>query len=182
MLIKRGVDIEALDNEGKTALHHAVYTSESSSTAIIELLLENRAKVDAVDNGGRTPLHLAMFYTKELCADTIGLLLNHRADLNATEKLSKNALSEAVSRGSSAVAELLLKFGADISGLQAMKYGERDYITLVGEATANNLLRYFANKRGRVPQNTDTIRAQPSKWARVRRKQTVCIMSRQVLS
>ena len=43
-LIEKGVDINALDNEGKTALQIAV---EKCNTSIIELLLENGANTDS---------------------------------------------------------------------------------------------------------------------------------------
>jgi ankyrin repeat protein len=56
LLLKYGVDIEARDRFGKTALHWAC---ANGSRNAVKLLLENGAKVDVVDNQGSTCLRLA---------------------------------------------------------------------------------------------------------------------------
>ncbi|NIM06561.1 MAG: ankyrin repeat domain-containing protein, partial [Deltaproteobacteria bacterium] len=52
----RGADIDARDNDGKSALIMAALMGHADS---VKLLLEKGADVNAHDNGGRTALSLA---------------------------------------------------------------------------------------------------------------------------
>lgn len=56
--IKRGDDLNALDEEGYTALHWAV---EEGYFEITKLLLDCGADINQRDKGGLTPLHLALY-------------------------------------------------------------------------------------------------------------------------
>lgn len=49
MLIARGIDIDAQDTHGKTALHYAV---ESQCVTLIKTLLKNKASVEVKDKEG----------------------------------------------------------------------------------------------------------------------------------
>jgi hypothetical protein len=55
-LLSQGVDINAHDNTGKTALHEA---SEAGNVEIVKFLIKNGADVNAIDNKARTPAELA---------------------------------------------------------------------------------------------------------------------------
>lgn len=89
-LKKRGVDVKAKDNYGRTALHYSVI---SESLDLVKLLLEskNEYKVNEVDNDGHTPLSYflkgksaeAQFYNHTFEIDNIFLsLVKNGADVN----------------------------------------------------------------------------------------------------
>lgn len=56
MLIARGVDVNAANDLGQTALHFA---AQKGSEKVIEFLAENGAKIDAKDKRGKMPLDIA---------------------------------------------------------------------------------------------------------------------------
>ncbi len=56
MLIAKGVDVNAANDLGQTALHFA---AQKGSEKVIEFLAENGAKIDAKDKRGKTPLDIA---------------------------------------------------------------------------------------------------------------------------
>lgn len=62
-IIEKGIDINAADSEGFTALHNAMmwlpHLKDKNFLAITELLVENGADVNAVTEYGETPLYLA---------------------------------------------------------------------------------------------------------------------------
>jgi ankyrin repeat protein len=55
IFLAQGVDLEKVDNLGRTALHHAA----SSSAAVARILLKAGANPHAIDSLGNTALHLA---------------------------------------------------------------------------------------------------------------------------
>ena len=56
MLMERGVDVNAANDQGQTALHFAALTGREK---VIEFLYENGAKLDVKDKRGRTPYDVA---------------------------------------------------------------------------------------------------------------------------
>jgi ankyrin repeat protein len=56
VLVARGVDVNAINDNGQTAMHFAVRTSDD----IVKFLASNGAKLDVKDNKGRTPLDAAL--------------------------------------------------------------------------------------------------------------------------
>ena len=52
-LLKAGADVDAKDNNGRTAL---MYASASGYEGIVKILIENKADVNAKDNNGMTAL------------------------------------------------------------------------------------------------------------------------------
>jgi ankyrin repeat protein len=56
MLMEKGVDVNAANDQGQTALHFAALTGREK---VIEFLYENGAKLDVKDKRGRTPYDVA---------------------------------------------------------------------------------------------------------------------------
>lgn len=72
VLIEAGVDINAVNAEGRTALHIALVKPYSWTLACITLLIENGAHINAADNEGLTPL--------DMCA--LPLMKQHKSTIN----------------------------------------------------------------------------------------------------
>lgn len=56
LLLRAGADINAIDREGRAALHHA---AKGSNSEVIQTLLENGAHIDAENNHGFNPVGVA---------------------------------------------------------------------------------------------------------------------------
>jgi len=93
LLFDKNVDINAKDNKGNTALHHAcVYLDRTFE--IIELLLENGADVNSINNHGESALMnvccgMYCYQRKKI----IQLLLNSGADVNKIDNDGETALN-----------------------------------------------------------------------------------------
>lgn len=57
-MAKNGVNLNAVDQFGKTALHEAVYRGDVRA---IEVLARNGANMNSVDQNGRTAMHEAVY-------------------------------------------------------------------------------------------------------------------------
>lgn len=140
--IEQGVDINAGDKDGMTALHGAAGRSQLNA---MRVLLEAGADVDARDREGFTPLMAAATMGR---VDAMRVLLKFGADMDARSikgyaavnaatatgeagavefLLSRGARTDARAEGATAVAcvahdgradilEMLLKYGADVEG------------------------------------------------------------------
>jgi len=65
LLIAHGIDVDAQDAIGWTALHYAV---SSQCIALTKVLIKNKANVELCDKRGQTPLAIAK---KINCADLV---------------------------------------------------------------------------------------------------------------
>jgi len=110
-LLTNGIEADAKDYDGKTALGWAAYKGHAE---IVELLLEKGADVNAKTNKGTTPLMLA---ADQNHIEIANILLAKDADINAkTTDTGQTALMTAVAKsGHAAVARLLLENGADVN-------------------------------------------------------------------
>jgi len=107
-VIKEGVNINALDEEGRTAL---MYASFNGFTDILELLIKNGAEVDIADYSGRTAL---LFASSGPFPETVKLLLDHKADPNVADNVERfTALMYAAAEGHMDVVKILLEHKAD---------------------------------------------------------------------
>ncbi len=115
LLVQHGFAIEAVDEEGQTALHIA---AETANHQMVEKLLELGAAVDARDNYQQTPLILA---SQGLSKLSVIALLKADADANALTRNGYSAIGFAVSTGgwqlkqkrTRDIVRLLLAAGAD---------------------------------------------------------------------
>jgi len=93
LLFDKGVDINAKDNNGDTALHYACRYLDRKFE-IIELLLENGADVNSINYNGASALMYACcgLYCGQR-KKIIQLLLNNGADANIIDKDGDSALT-----------------------------------------------------------------------------------------
>ena len=89
MLSRAGVDVQAVDKHGFTALHWA---SWSGMPEVSKALIHAGIDVNQVDNLDNTPLMLAALRGNK---EVIALLLENGANLNMKNKLGKTALDRA---------------------------------------------------------------------------------------
>ncbi len=139
VLLSQGTPVDAVDENGKTALIHAIEGGRQEvigallaagadpnasqdprttplrqavwlgQTKIIRALLEAGALVDDGDMNAATPLMLAASGGKPAI---VQLLLDHGANVAATTSQGVTALHYAVTRGKKSIVELLLAHGA----------------------------------------------------------------------
>jgi hypothetical protein len=108
-LVKTGIDIEARDQDGKSALHWA---DQRGHIKIVQLLVANGASVDGTTSAGWTPLHVA---AETGNVEMTRLLLGHGADPNARAGDGQTAVHFAAELGHIDVVSELLNAGADPS-------------------------------------------------------------------
>jgi ankyrin repeat protein/predicted DNA-binding WGR domain protein len=115
-LIGAGADVNRLSLHGDSALTIAI---KQGSTAVVEDLINHKAKVDIADQTfGLTPLHIA---TTGKNLEMVKLLLSKGANPNSRDKNQRTALHFAVSISSATVdatfdmEETLLNAGADVN-------------------------------------------------------------------
>ena len=111
---KGEIDVDRGNNEGRTALHAAV---GSSNQATIQCLVEHGAKVDRVDNDGVTALWLAASLGNVVSAE---YLIDHGAELNKAANDGNTSLHIAVTNVNAwtpsfpQLISMLLAFGASL--------------------------------------------------------------------
>ena len=96
LLLERGADINARNNNGWTPLHHAV---RHNTSAMVTLLLERGADINARDALGTTVLHhIARQSDPATVAPAAAFLLDAGADINAQDEQGKTPLHTAAGR------------------------------------------------------------------------------------
>jgi ankyrin repeat protein len=120
-LLELGVDVDARDVDGGTALQWAAWYGYSG---IVAILLDYGADVDAADHtSGRRALHEA---AKHGHLETLKLLLVRGAKVDARDRLSWTPLHHAATQGGWRVVEVLLQHGADVNAKTSDRKGPLD--------------------------------------------------------
>lgn len=115
VLLDRGADLEARDEEGQTPLIRA---ASYGQTDIFRLLLQRGANINARDKNGMTALVAAAcecaLTTMNSTYDIVRMLLEKGASANSPTRDGTTALMKAAAGfGETAIVELLLNNGAD---------------------------------------------------------------------
>ncbi len=118
LLLERGANVDAQNNNGSTPLHLAVASltidlaAGQGCVSDATLLLDHGADVNAQDKRGQTPLHTATF---KGYGHTIALLLNRGANVSAQDKKGNIPLHWAALYGQVPIATLFLDRGANVN-------------------------------------------------------------------
>jgi ankyrin repeat protein len=103
-----GADVNLIDSNGWTALHHA---AEKGDTNTAQILLAHQANVNAYSNARKTPLHLAAFNNKP---EMIQLLIDNKAEKEFESEDKCTALHYAARKGNLACVKVLLNAAVNI--------------------------------------------------------------------
>ena len=106
--IEKGVDVNARDENGKTALLWASYYGDIE---VLKYLIKKGADIEAKDDKGNTPLTTTS-YNGYL--EHVKYLVENGADIDAKNKYGKTALMQASILGWLEVAQYLVAKGANI--------------------------------------------------------------------
>ncbi len=109
LLLAQGVDVNAAQADGATALHWAVHWNDLDTAA---LLIDAGAEVNAVNELGVAPLALAALNASSTMA---AALLRAGADANAARPSGETALMTGARTGSAELVRALLEGGAEVN-------------------------------------------------------------------
>ena len=115
-LLTTGVDVNAPEGDGTTALHWAVHAEQRE---LIQLLIAAGAKVEVANDLGITPLYLAAAAGNAAIA---GWLLDHGARATTAAPSGVTALMEAARSGNLETVRLLLAHGADVNARERARH------------------------------------------------------------
>ena len=137
-LLDRGVDVNAKDKEGKTALISASASTKDHHKDVSEFLIEAGADMNAKDNYGQTALMYASFHNNTGAAKA---LIEAGADVHATNNDGMTALMWASYQNHIEAVRALVEGGADVNakskaGVTAFNITEsnrvKNYLVTVG--------------------------------------------------
>lgn len=103
--LNKGCNINALDKDKMSALHHAAFNSHKE---IVALLLMHGADVNVKGQEGQvTPLHLAAVRNDR---EVVEFLLTHGADIHAEDLYGRKPIHYAKSFRQTQIMDLLLQY------------------------------------------------------------------------
>jgi hypothetical protein len=140
LLLEKGADVNAKDNEG---WHPLQLAAKRGDLELIKVLLENGAEVNASNDLGGTAL---MSAARRGYIDVAKLLLDKGANVNAKMGDGYTALMSAAEEGQIEVVKLLLAKGAKINmedniGRSALDRASKDWTSKNGHFAIVELLR-----------------------------------------
>ena len=141
LLNTAGMDVNAVDNFGQTALKWA---TQESHEEIVQVLINAKADVNAADDIGWTPLMSAAFRGN---TQIVQALIDAGANVDALNTYGEIALRAAAWAGHTQIVQILIDAGANVnaSGILARIIGEtplmwairRDYTEISQNLVAN---------------------------------------------
>lgn len=106
-LLENGLDINAVDKDGLTALHKAII---GKNETVISHLLRKGASPNVQDRDGATPLHYAV---EVGVIQTVKLLIKYNVDVNVADNEGWTPLHVAVQSRNRDITKVLLITGSD---------------------------------------------------------------------
>eukprot|EP00357_Protocruzia_adherens_P026946 CAMPEP_0115040618 /NCGR_PEP_ID=MMETSP0216-20121206/44938_1 /TAXON_ID=223996 /ORGANISM="Protocruzia adherens, Strain Boccale" /LENGTH=639 /DNA_ID=CAMNT_0002421897 /DNA_START=94 /DNA_END=2014 /DNA_ORIENTATION=+ len=150
-----GADVDKVDSNGWTALHHAAFNGEIGT---VSMLLDQNAETSPYSNKRQTPLHLAALANHP---EIIKILLQNAANVEALSGEKSTPLLYASKKGNVEALECLLTSGAnlyavDFRGWNALHYasfhGQGKAVTFLSKwDTDCEKLRAMRNTQGKMP-------------------------------
>ena len=128
LMIKKGIDIQAVDSEGKNALMYAI---EYNKLNFVKLLIEKGIDIQTVDSEGKNALMYAIKYNRRTLAK---FLIEKSIDIQTVDSKGRNALMYAIKYNRRTLAKFLIEKGIDIQTVDskgrnalmyAIKYNRR---------------------------------------------------------
>lgn len=108
-LVQRGVNVDATDDAGRTAL---MLAAANGHETIVRLLIEYGANVNAIDSDGKSALALA---AENGHVDVVRWLVEHGAELVATDGKEWSPLALAIENDHLNAVRYLVEHGADVN-------------------------------------------------------------------
>ena len=146
LLLLRGADINAKDQDGWTALHYAVLYEHKDN---VKLLIQKGAEIDVATNDGEYPLHIATRNATRESYEIANLLMEYNAEaagINNRDKKGNTPLMLAIRNEDRHLVKSLLDNGADPNIpnadmetplILAVNIGNEDIITYLLDAGAD---------------------------------------------
>ena len=138
LLIDMGADVNAKDENGRTAL---IYASRNSSSEILEYLIEKGADINAKDIFDKTALMYAASFNN---LEVIKYLIEKGADINAKDNENKTALMNAASFNNLEVVEYFIEKGLDINAKDNKNKTALSYALEKGNTDMVKLLKFHS--------------------------------------
>lgn len=116
------LDIDIVDNDGLTPLHHAAMSMSPDSVQCMDTLFSFGASITATDKAGRNTLHLACIARN---TSSLLYLLDRAVDdlLEGRDSLGRTPLFYACSSGLAEAVGILLNAGADVNARDSQNLG-----------------------------------------------------------
>ncbi len=195
-LLRAGVDVDAEQVDGTTALHWAAYHEDdemvgllvraganvnavnrygasalaeactNGNAAIVSLLLEAGADANTRMKGGETALMLA---ARSGNAETVEALLAHGAAPNQRERLAQTALMWAAAEGHGEVVRALIEAGADVNA--RLDSGFTPFFLAVREGHLNVVQAFIE-----AGVDVNTMMQPAERWNPRRRHPAICAL------
>lgn len=139
-IFKCKADLDIIDSNGWTAIHHASYNGDLQS---VNLLMNQGANINAFSNQFNTPLHFAALNNHR---SVMASLIAAGANKEARDEHKCTPLHSACRKGSQDCLELLLREGSDIMALDNRQWSPLHYASYNGHPKAvNTLLKWEAD-------------------------------------
>jgi predicted Fe-Mo cluster-binding NifX family protein len=149
-LIEKGADVNAMDEDGMTALAWAVQLDDRG---MAELLIAKGADVEKGGKAFKAPLHVAANWGKMAMAE---LLLSKGADIEVRDRNGWTPLHWAAFEGGGEMVQLLVSRGAEKNARTEKKWSvfgdgwtALDIAERAGDAAVAGLLRRLGCRRGK---------------------------------
>lgn len=153
-IIECKADVDNMDSNGWTALHHAAHNGDLESA---QQLLNSGAKVNSYSNQQKTPLHFAAMNNH---TQVIQLLISRNAEIEWNDEQKCTPLHLACKKGNLESVALLLNQGANIYAQDFRQWTPLHYGSYNGyRRVCNYLLKWEADK--------DTLRDMKNSQGRI---------------